>query len=189
MDDLAATIDKQQVRADARLITFFGMIPNFEPELILLKLAGLLRAKDWLLFSANLAPGQDYIAGIQRILPSYDNPLTRDWLLTFLLDLGAEPEDGNLEFLVEEGPGHSGLRRVAADFRFARARKVVVEDQEFRFTAGESIRLFFSYRYTPELIRALLLVHGLEVTEQWITTSGEEGVFLVKKLSASPGPP
>ena len=45
-------------RHAARLITFFGMIPNFEPQIILPKLASLVRPKDFLLFSANLAPGK-----------------------------------------------------------------------------------------------------------------------------------
>ena len=55
------------------LVTFFGMIPNFEPQDILPKLASLIRPKDFLLFSANLAPGADYAAGMKKILPQYDN--------------------------------------------------------------------------------------------------------------------
>ena len=83
------------------LVTFFGMIPNFEPKQILPKLASLVRPKDFLLFSANLAPGNNYAAGVKRILPQYDNPLTRDWLMTFLLDLGVERSDGKLRFKIE----------------------------------------------------------------------------------------
>ena len=64
------------------------MIPNFEPEQILPKLASLIRPNDFLLFSANLAPGKNYAAGVKKILPQYDNCLTRDWLMTFLIDLG-----------------------------------------------------------------------------------------------------
>ena len=79
-----------------RLLTFFGMIPNFEPGQILQKLAALMRPKDFLLFSANLAPGNNYAAGMRTILPQYHNPLTQDWLLTFLLDLGVERADGEL---------------------------------------------------------------------------------------------
>ena len=56
-----------------RLVTFFGMIPNFEPEEILPRLASLIRPKDLLLFSANLAPGNNYSAGMKKILPQYDN--------------------------------------------------------------------------------------------------------------------
>src|SRR5207237_1110942 len=88
--DLASVLEHNCVPEASRLITFFGMMPNFEPHLILPRLASVLRADDFLLLSANLAPGPDYAAGVQKILPLYDNALTRDWLLTFLLDLGLE---------------------------------------------------------------------------------------------------
>jgi L-histidine Nalpha-methyltransferase len=163
----------------ARLITFFGMIPNFEPQVILPRLAALVRPSDYLLFSANLAPGPDYTAGVQRIMPLYDNALTRDWLMTFLLDLGVEASDGELHFATEDDPAGSGLKRVAAYFRFARQREIRVDGERFLFPAGDSIRLFFSWRHTPALVRELVSRHGLKVIEQWITKSGEEGVFLL----------
>ena len=180
-DDLPAVFEALPVPNAARLVTFFGMIPNFEPQVILPRLAGLLRPGDYLLFSANLAPGPDYAAGVQRILPLYDNALTRDWLMTFLLDLGVEADDGELRFAVEDDPDGSGLKRVAAYFRFVRPREIQVDAQRFQFAAGESIRLFFSWRHTPALVRGLLSEHGLRVLDEWITKSGEEGVFLVSR--------
>ncbi|MDB6112659.1 MAG: hypothetical protein JWR69_4409 [Pedosphaera sp.] len=183
-DDLPAVLAEYNDPAEARLITFFGMIPNFEPQLILPRLAGLLRPNDYLLFSANLAPGRDYAAGVQRILPLYDNALTRDWLMTFLLDLGVEQGDGELRFTVEEDPAGSGLRRVAAYFHFVRPQRVQVDGERFEFKVGEAIRLFFSYRHTPERVRALLGMQGVEVLEEWITKSEEEGVFLCRLRAA-----
>jgi uncharacterized SAM-dependent methyltransferase len=167
----------------ARLITFFGMIPNFEPQAILPRLAALLRpgGSDLLLFSANLAPGPDYAAGVRQILPLYDNNLTRDWLLAFLLDLGVEPSSGALRFGIEEDPAGSGLLRVAADFAFSRASRFQVQEETFLFEAGEIIRLFYSYRHTPDRVSELLSRQGLRVREQWVTRSGEEGVFLVQR--------
>ena len=181
-DDLPAVLAALPVSDAARLITFFGMIPNFEPQVILPRLAGLLRPADHLLFSANLAPGADYAAGVERILPLYDNALTRDWLMTFLLDLGVEASDGALRFAIEDDPAGSGLKCVTACFQFARLRKIQVDGQCFQFPAGESIRLFFSWRHTPALVRSLLGEHGLSVLDQWITKSGEEGVFLVSRV-------
>ena len=178
-DDLPAVLDALPAPDAARLVTFFGMIPNFEPQVILPRLAGLLRPADCLLFSANLAPGADYAAGVQRILPLYDNALTRDWLMTFLLDLGIAAGDGELSFVIEDDEAGSGLKRVAAWFCFGRARKIHVDAHQFEFPAGESIRLFFSYRHTPALVQKLLAGHGLKVLDQWVTQSGEEGVFLV----------
>lgn len=163
------------------MITFFGMMPNFQPDLILPKLRDLVGPGDILLLSANLAPGPDYTAGIERVLPLYDNELTRDWLMSFLLDLGTEKEDGQLRFRIEETSEVEGLKRITAEFRFERRRELALDSERFGFQPGDSIRLFFSYRHTPELIRALLNRHALEVVDQWITNSGEEGVFLVQK--------
>jgi uncharacterized SAM-dependent methyltransferase len=50
--------------------------------------------------------------------------------------------------------------------------------ESFEFLAGESIRLFFSYRHTPESVRSLLAQEGLRVLDQWVTPSEEEGIFL-----------
>jgi len=174
------TATRRPSQNDARLITFFGMIPNFEPEEILPKLAALICPKDFLLFSANLAPGADYAAGMKKILPQYDNSSTRDWLMTFLYDLGVERRDGDLRFEVENG--RFGLKRVAACFHFRRLRRIIIEDEKFVFRRGENIRLFFSYRYTPERVRKILARYRLQVRDQWIMHSGEEGVFLVNRL-------
>ena len=158
------------------------MIPNFEPKQILPKLASLVRPKDFLLFSANLAPGKDYAAGVKRVLPQYDNPLTRDWLMTFLIDLGIERNNGKLRFKIETDSA-SGLKRIVAGFHFTRSCRIEVESEVFDFRAGEAIRLFFSYRYTPGRVHKALAGHGLEVCEQWIAKSEEEGVFLCRKKS------
>jgi L-histidine Nalpha-methyltransferase len=162
-----------------RLVTFLGMIPNFEPQDILPKLVSLIRPKDFLLFSANLAPGKNYAAGVKKVLPQYDNPPTRDWLMTFLLDLGIGKNDGQLKFTIETGG--FGLKRIVARFHFNRARWIEIEDNRFDFAAGDSIRLFFSYRYTPDRVRRQLGRNGLEVLGQWITQSEEEGVFLCRR--------
>lgn len=176
--DVSAIFNLPAARHASRIITFFGMIPNFEPAKILPKLASLVRPGDFLLFSANLAPGEDYEAGVKKILPQYDNGPTRDWLLTFLLDLGVEKNDGALRFEIET---KGGLKRIVANFHFQHARPIAIENKVFALKTGEEIRLFFSYRYTPERIRKLLSARKLEVCEQWIAESGEEGVFLCRR--------
>jgi SAM-dependent methyltransferase len=165
----------------ARLLACFGMLPNFEPNQILHQLAGILRPNDLLLLSANLAPGEDYSAGMKHIFPQYDNALTRDWLFSFLLDLGIKQSDGELQFKIEDGPGPEGLKRVAAYFQFRLPCSIHVDSEVFGFQTGESFRLFFSYRYTPASLVVFLGPYGLEVREQWLTRSQEEGVFLVSK--------
>ncbi len=182
-DDLSAAFDSRFTILGSRLFTFFGMIPNFEPQVILPKLASLIRPKDFLLFSANLAPGKDYVAGMQKVLPQYDNALTRDWLLSFLFDLGIEYDDGELRFAIEVGG--FGLKRIVAQFHFSRHSRIQIESEQFKFQRGEFIQLFFSYRYTSLLVRKNLQRHGLEVLDEWITQSEEEGVFLVRRSGVS----
>jgi L-histidine N-alpha-methyltransferase len=178
-DDLSNAFFSRPSPLAPRLVTFFGMIPNFEPQDILPKLAALIRPKDFLLFSANLAPGKNYAAGVKEVLPQYDNSPTRNWLMTFLLDLGVEKKDGQLKFAIETGG--FGLKRIVARFHFTRARRIEIEDQIFDFAADESIRLFFSYRYTPDRVQRQLGRNGLEVLDQWVTQSEEEGVFLCRR--------
>ena len=144
-------------------------------------LVGQLRPNDRLLLSANLAPGRDYAAGVKRILPQYDNKLTRDWLMAFLLDLGVERSDGEFRFVVEACPQGTGLRRVIAEFHFKERRCIQAADEQFEFLGGDAVRLFFSYRHTPDRVRSLLQVHGITVLDQWITRSEEEGVFLCRR--------
>jgi len=143
------------------------------------RLVSFLRPGDVLLLSANLAPGSDYAAGVRKILPLYDNSLTRDWLMTFLLDLGVDATDGELRFSTEDDSAGIGLKRVVARFIFNRERVLQIDDDKFEFKRGEPVRLFFSYRHTPGLLKNMLAIHGLEVASQWITKSEEEGVFLV----------
>jgi L-histidine N-alpha-methyltransferase len=176
--DLPAAFDVPSARHASRIVTFFGMIPNSEPQNILPKLVSLVRPKDFLLFSANLAPGKDYTVGTKYVLPQYDNAPTRDWLLTLLLDLGIEKNDGELHFSIES---KSGLQRIVANFQFRRARRIEIEDEQFHFKRDENVRLFFSYRYTPALVQKHLAAHGLDICAQWITQSEEEGVFLCRK--------
>jgi len=166
-----------------RLLTFFGMVPNFESENILPRLASLLRPDDLLLFSANLAPGNDYSAGMQKVLPLYDNELTRDWLQTFLFDLGIKKSDGELRFTIEDCPTGTKLKRITACFHFVKSCAIQLPEERFEFQREETIRLFFSYRHTPERLNQLLEEYGIKVLDQWVTRSEEEGVFLCRKAN------
>lgn len=177
--DLPAFFSLPAAGKAQRVITFFGMIPNFEPDEIMPKLASLLRKSDLLLFSANLAPGQDYATGVEKILPQYDNAPTRDWLLTFLSDLGIGQNEGQVTFGIETGT--SGLKRITAHFKFQRKKRIIVDDASITFEKGESIRLFFSCRYTPKQVQNLLAGERLNVCAQWISDSEEEGIFLCRK--------
>lgn len=165
-----------------RLVTFFGMMPNFLPGEVLSRLRELLAPGDRLVVSANLAPGEVYEAGVARILPLYDNEPTREWLLGVLLDIGVERDDGVLEVRVAPCPAGSGLLRIEATFRFTRERQVTVEGEPIQFEAGECFRLFYSYRHTVDRVAAQLAAHGIAVDGSWINAAGDEGVFLARRM-------
>lgn len=162
---------------EQRVLTLFGIIPNCEPDVILPRLRTLMTDRDMLVMSANLAPGPDYREGVKRVLPQYENAETSDWLLTCLYELGVERADGELNFGTEQCA--SGLLRIRADFHFTRDRAVSFGEDSVVFRAGQRVRLFFSYRYTPELLKRVLSENGLAVTQEWIAE--EEGVFAVAK--------
>ena len=163
--DLATVRDLEALlpKAGARLFTLFGMLPNFEPEVILPKLADWVGRDNLLLVSANLTPA----GGIEKVLPQYANALTEDWLRAFLEDFGIR--NGKIAWRVEE--------RISAEFAFE--EKAALEGVEF--SPGQKLRLFFSFRYTPEELRKLFSRYGLQVQDKWITASSEEGVFMCRK--------
>ena len=177
-DGLADAIGGGRVRC-ARVCTLFGIIPNFEPYHLFGQIIPILRTNELLLFSANLAPGNDYTAGVLHVLPQYDNELTRDWLMTLFLDLGFERGDGEIAFAIETDP--RGLQRIAADFELANPRAIRVSGETISFRAAERIRIFFSYRHTPETLKSLVDEFGIEIIGEWFDDSKEEGVFLCRK--------
>jgi uncharacterized SAM-dependent methyltransferase len=101
--------------------------------------------------------------------------------MTFLLNLGVERSDGDLCFGIAEESAGSGLKKIVARFHFACGRQIRVESEPFAFSVGDVLQLFFSYRYTPARVRQALAEGGLKVEAEWVTPSGEEGVFLVKR--------
>ena len=60
-----------------RLFTLFGVLPNLDPLPLLRRLGRRMQRGDFLLLSANLAPGKSGFAGARRVLPQYDNLPTR----------------------------------------------------------------------------------------------------------------
>jgi hypothetical protein len=96
------------------------------------------------------------------------------------LDLGIEHGDGEIKFSIEEYPPGRGLERVVASWVFHRPRRLQLDEEAFDFSTGDMIRLLFSYRYTPELLRSLFAEQGLEVVTQWTINSAEEAIFLVR---------
>jgi L-histidine Nalpha-methyltransferase len=178
VNSLKALLNEVAPSAGPRLMTFYGMLPNFEPGVAARVIAPLLRPGNLLLLSANLAPGPNYSEGLRKILPLYANRLTQEWLMTVLTDLGISPEEGVVEIRCEAPENEMKLGRIGAHFRFLRDRTLAIEEETFQFSADETIQLFFSYRHTPNLVGEFLAAAGGKVLESWISPSEEEGVFL-----------
>ena len=172
--DLGQVLDGILPSQTRRVFTFFGMIPNLEPDMILPRLAALLREGDLLLLSANLAPGDNYRSGVEAVLPQYNNAETRDWLLSFLVGLGVPETTGQLRFSIEEV---DKLLRVVADFVFSEVFKLTINGEQVDFVAGRSLRLFFSYRHTKRTLTRSLAKHGFRIAASQVDSSAEEGVF------------
>ncbi|MBL6764448.1 MAG: L-histidine N(alpha)-methyltransferase [Verrucomicrobiae bacterium] len=183
-DDLQRIFITQTTGNSTRIINFLGMIPNFEPAQILPRLASLIRAQDILVFSANLAPGDDYRAGVEKVLPQYDNAETRAWLMSLLIDLGFDAKDGRLRFEIEENANETGLIRVVARFDLKRDRVIHLDEEKFTFREGDSLRVFYSYRHTPDTVRAWLGKEGIDVLEQTVSCEGQEGLFICRRKAA-----
>jgi L-histidine Nalpha-methyltransferase len=181
--DLAPEFDRLAGHGQQRVLTCFGVLPNFQPRRILPQLAALLRPNDLFLFSANLAREEDYPAHLQRILPQYDNALTRSWLFLLPADLGIEPGDGQMECRIDNDPAWNPLARFVIDFVFTRPRLITLDTEEYRFEREDRLQLFFSYRHTPASVRGLLAPHGITVESAWITDSGEEGIFACRRIA------
>ncbi|MBK28777.1 MAG: hypothetical protein CMO77_08075, partial [Verrucomicrobiales bacterium] len=161
-----------------RIFTFFGMIPNLDPDVILPKIFEMVREGDSLLMSVNLVHGDSYRLGVESVLPQYDNMETRDWLLSFLVGLGIQVDSGNLSFGIEE---LDGLLRIVADFNFTHTQSIQVMGESIAFKSGQSLRLFYSYRHTLDTLKVCLSRNGLMLSRQAIAKSAEEGVFEVKR--------
>ena len=177
-DNLISLLDNQDKR---NIITFFGMIPNFAPEEILPILSNFLNEGDLLLFSANLAPGSDNLKGVQKVFPQYNNELTKEWLITVLLDAGVERKDGDIQFTIEDDE-NSQLKRITAYFELQNDVSFTLENQLIEWKNKDKVRLFFSYRYTSPMIQEVLKNYGINVLAYWEADNQEEGIYLCQKL-------
>lgn len=161
-----------------RILLFLGTIHNYWPPDILRSLVYPLRSQDHLLLSANLAPEADYERALTKILPQYDNALTRDWLHGALAELTITPVDGTLGFSIQPAESLPSLKRLQADFTFGHDKQVHFFGEQFQFSAGQKLRVFYSYRFTPAHIRDFLAQSRLKLAQEWIGPAGEEGLFL-----------
>jgi L-histidine Nalpha-methyltransferase len=179
-DDLISQLNQEQ--NSQKILTFFGMIPNFTPSEIMPILSNFLKQGDLLLLSANLAPGADYLAGIKQIMPQYDNDLTKDWLMTILTDAGITATNGYINFTIENDAKIADLKRVNAHFKLTEDVALQLDSETIKWQKDEQIQLFFSYRYTSEKVKQVLKNYNINVVEYWEAPNQEEAVYICQKL-------
>jgi L-histidine N-alpha-methyltransferase len=175
--DLRPILNQHDSGAMGRLFTCFGMIPNFDYLTFLPYLQRLMRPCDRLLLSANLSP-TPYPDAVSRILPQYDNPPARTWFMGLLAYLGFSAAD--LELQIDAHPlhlnGHVWQIRTAA--RFLQQVSLTLYNESFTFQPGERLQLFFSNRFTPQVMPSILTDAGFTVVDTFLFDTQEEGIYL-----------
>jgi hypothetical protein len=166
-----------------RLITFFGLVPNFSPSLISRIFRAVLRPGDALLVSAHLAPirgeaPDKLAAAMTSVLPQYDNPETLAWMTAALepwdlTDLVGPPEIRIGE--IEGIPAFLGQVHWKTTEPFERW------GQRFSPGASEPLMLFSSLRYTPALFEEMLRWEGFDCDLFAITSCRQEGIWSVRR--------
>ena len=157
---------KSKAPRPARLITLFGVLPNLDPLPLLRYLVKNMGPKDLLLFSTNLAPGENGRRGARRLLPQYDNPPTHKWLQGVALRTRPRLSPGSIHFGVYPDTTQPSLSCIEA-----------------RWFVGNkpTHTLFSSRRPTLSQVKSWIQTSGLTRIHQWIDPKGEEGIWLTTR--------
>ena len=150
------------------LITLFGVLPNLDPLPLLRRVARAMKPGDFLLFSANLAPGKSAFAGAHYVLPQYDNPPTRRWLEAAVRRYRPKLPRGQLAFGIFPDPRQPSLARIEA-----------------RWMAGKKAWIVFSSRRpTVAQVEAWISKSGFKKVARFLDPRGEEALWLVARRAA-----
>jgi hypothetical protein len=145
------------------------MLPNFTYHTFLPYVRSLMRAGDMLLLSANLSPGL-YADAVAQLLPQYDNPFAYAWYTGLLDSLGFTASQIQLAVHTQllRPDGHIWQIRAAATVR--QPVQLILYDEVFPFTTGESLEVFFSTRFTPQVMPEVLAEAGLTLLDTHVTS-------------------
>jgi hypothetical protein len=141
-----------------------------------------MRPTDLLLLSANLSP-TPYPVSVPRILPQYDNSWAHAWFTGLLDSLGFAASQVHLTVTATPLQPDGHLWQIRADARVLQSFTLTLDGAAFPFAAGEVLQVFFSTRFTPQVMPQLLAAAGLVVTQSWLLASHEEGIYLCTALA------
>jgi L-histidine N-alpha-methyltransferase len=183
--DLLSLLERDEPPNTRRVLACFGMLPNFAYRTFLPYVRRLMRPADLLLLSANLSP-LPYPNSVPHILPQYDNPLAHVWFGGLLDSLGFSAVD--LHVTVQSQPlssdGH--VWQIYTDAQCQRQVHLTLYNERFEFHAGDRLRLFFSNRFTPQIMPQILAEAGFVVVETFLFAAQEEGIYLCTRSAEIP---
>jgi uncharacterized SAM-dependent methyltransferase len=111
-------------------------------------------------------------------LPQYDNPFAHAWYTGLLDSLGFAAAQIQLAVHTQllRPDGHIWQIRAAATIR--QPIQLTIYDEVFPFAVGESLEVFFSTRFTPQVMPAVLAEAGFTLLQTFLFDSQEEAIYL-----------
>lgn len=168
-----------------RIFTLFGVLPNIDPFDLFKSLESVLAPGDFLVLNAHLAPvksesEEDYLEGIESVLYQYDNEETRLWLTEVLRDWGIENKTEL--FHISIGMYNNFFRIEATVYWKEKGSIPLGYGKVLNVSKGSPLRLFFSYRFTPERLEDFFSRWPFRVVNRWIFPNQEEGLWFLQRL-------
>ncbi len=163
-----------------RIITFFGLVPNLPPLVVMRLFRAILRPGDVILVSAHLAPireGIDVAEAMRSVLPQYANEETRAWLSAGLEQWALENLVGPIKIEIGE---IEGIPAFVARARWKSGEPLERWGHRFTPKREEALEVFHSLRYTPMLFEHMIQREGFDVELLAMTACREEGIWAVR---------
>ncbi len=142
----------------------------------------LVSARTMLGSGARFIIGVDLVKAAEVLVAAYDDSegVTRAFNLNLLTRINREL-GGNFDLsaFTHRAVWNPKESRMEAHLVSDKAQVVTVAGRSFRFDAGESIHTENSYKYEPEVFRALAQEAGWAVEAEWISPPPRFAVFLL----------
>jgi L-histidine Nalpha-methyltransferase len=175
--DLTAWLSQHETTVHQRLLACFGMLPNFPYRTFLSYVRRLMRPGDMLLLSANLSPGL-YADAVAQILPQYDNSFAHAWYIGLLDSLGFAGSQLQLAVHTRLLRNDGHIWQIRTEAQVMQPVQLTLYGEMFSFTAGEILQVFFSNRFTPQVMPEVLAAAGLTLVQTFLFDSQEEAIYV-----------
>ena len=166
------------------VFTCFGLLPNLAAADFCNYLARWLDPPHLLVISANLSP-RGMNADRNWILPQYDNPQARRWYFGALGELGFPMETVSVNVTTRVLDDDQEVWRIVVEAELLSDFTLPIYDTEISYGAGQIIEAFSSSRYTVSAMEGVLHKAGLEISGRWLMDSGEEGIWICRRVQHS----